>query len=87
MDSYDFGFYLDYQVLYVDFQDYKEDIRLEKKLIEYGKMKEYDIECEWLLWFYVFLLESLFLIFVQIEDLEEEIFWINKFFIIYEDKG
>lgn len=30
MDSYDFGFYLDYQVLYVDFQDYKEDIRLEK---------------------------------------------------------
>lgn len=30
MDSYDFGFYLDYQVLYVEFQDYKEDIRLEK---------------------------------------------------------
>lgn len=86
MDSYDSGFHSDYQVLYADPQDYKEDIRSEKQPTEDGKMKEHDIDCERLPWFHAPLSESPSLTSVQTEDLEEEILRINKFTTRHEDK-
>lgn len=87
MDSYDSGFHSDYQVLYAEPQDYKEDIRSEKQPTEDGKMKEHDIECERLPWFHAPLSESPSLTSVQTEDLEEEILRINKIPTRHEDKG
>lgn len=87
MDSYDSGFHSDYQVLYAEPQDYKEDIRSEKQPTEDGKMKEHDIECERLPWFHAPLSESPSLTSVQTEDLEEGILRINKFPTTHEDKG